>query len=73
MQYSKPKSIERRSAMKKIRKKKSAFTRKGYNDRSKPCPFGICKGKIEPTRNANVGKCNRCGKKISWSHIAEHC
>lgn len=58
---------------KSMTKKKSRFERKGYNDRAKPCPFGNCKGKIKPTLNANVGKCDRCGKTISWADIAEHC
>jgi len=48
--------------------KSDAFTIEGYNDRAKPCPYRDrnCKGQVEPTRNANVGKCNKCGEKFSW-------
>ena len=49
--------------------KPDTFTIKGYNDRPKPCLERGCKGQVEPTRNANIGKCNKCGKTFGWSHL----
>jgi len=49
--------------------KPEPFTSRGYNDRAKPCLKRGCKGQVEPTWNANVGKCNKCGEKFSWSRF----
>ncbi len=53
------------------RKTQGDFTLKGYNDRPKPCPRRRCRGKVEPTWNANVGRCNTCGEQFTWSLFLE--
>lgn len=47
--------------------KEEGFTFKGYNDKPKRCLNKKCKGMVYPTRNANVGKCNTCGRTFPWS------
>ena len=51
-------------------KKRSPFTMEGYNDRAKPCPKKKCKGMVQPTWNANVGKCDACGERFGWSDFS---
>lgn len=46
--------------------KPDAFTTPGFNDRPKPCKEKGCIGMVHPTRNANVGRCDLCGKEVSW-------
>lgn len=53
----------------KTTQKANAFTIEGYNDQSKPCLKDGCKGQLEPTVNANLGRCNKCGEFFSWSHF----
>lgn len=45
-----------------------AFTFPGLNDTAKPCPEG-CGGLVQPTINANVGECDKCGTKYSWGKL----
>jgi len=45
----------------------SSFTVVGYNDGPKPCPEAGCKGQVQSTANANVGKCDTCGTTHNWS------
>lgn len=47
----------------------NAFTVVGYNDGPKPCPEKGCEGQVQPTANANVGECNKCGTTHSWSDL----
>ena len=49
--------------------KPKGFTLGGYNDRPKPCLTPGCNGQVEPTRNANVGKCNKSRETFSWSRF----
>jgi len=49
----------------------SAFTLKGYNDKPKPCLKKGCTGEVCPTWNANVGVCNKCKSRVSWSDYEE--
>jgi len=46
-----------------------AFTWENFNDRPKPCPKKKCDGMVEPTWNANIGECNKCGEKVAWGHL----
>lgn len=48
--------------------KRKSFTLKGYNDIPKSCPE-CGNGMVRPTHNANVGKCDKCGREIGWSRL----
>ena len=48
---------------------KNDFTDKGYNDKPVLCINRWCKGKIHPTWNANIGKCDACGEKFAWGYV----
>jgi len=49
--------------------KADSFTVEDFNDRPKPCLEKECKGKVYPTRNVNVGKCNNCGRSFNWGEF----
>lgn len=53
----------------------SDFTVEGYNDKPKPCPKKRkgrkCKGMVQPTWNANVGKCDKCQSIVAWNEYEE--
>jgi len=45
------------------------FTLRKYNDAVKPCIEEGCKGLVKPTFNTDVGKCDTCGQKFSWTEL----
>ena len=50
-------------------KNESIFTIEGLNDKPKPCPRDRCKGSVQPTANANVGKCDVCETRYNWANL----
>lgn len=51
-------------------KQRSDFTFKGYNDKPKKCPHKRCKGVVRPTWNADMGKCDKCSRRVPWGALA---
>lgn len=43
----------------------------GYNDTEKRCPVAGCSGMVQPTMEANTGKCDVCLEWIDWSHFTK--
>lgn len=44
------------------------FTEEDFNDKIQPCLRTRCSGQVYPTRSANLGICNECGKRYDWGH-----
>lgn len=43
-----------------------AFTLSDFNDAPQPCFEQRCSGMVEPTVNANLGRCTGCAKVYNW-------